>query len=322
MANDRKSMAVLEYVLVFILLVVSLNAYFRIAYKFRITDKPNGRSSHTSLTLRGGGIVFLISSLIGFVVTQFQYPHFIAGLVLIAFVSFADDIKPLSSKIRLPIHFAAMALMMLEVGVFELNWYIVGLVFVLSVGIINAYNFMDGINGMTGAYTLTVLIALGYVNSMVVEFVEPRYIYFMLMAVVVFNYYNFRKKARCFAGDVGSVTIAFFIVFLLVKLIVLTGDLRYVLFVGVYGVDAVLTILHRILLKENIFKAHRKHAYQLMANELKIPHLIVSLFYALLQSLIIVLTLIDPAVGFVAIMMVGIAYIVFKCKYYKLHCKL
>lgn len=307
------------YLSAIILLFAVQLTYFKIAGYYNIIDKPNERSSHKKLTLRGGGVVFYFGALYFFLTSGLLYPWFLGGLSLIAVISFADDVKPLSSKLRLPVHFVAMALMFYEWGLFSQPWYFSLLALVLSVGIINAYNFMDGINGITGAYSVSVLLALWYVNVNVIHFVDCRLIYIALISVMVFNFFNFRKKARCFAGDVGSVTIAFLLVFMLGRLVLLSGDFSYILFLGVYGVDSVLTIVHRVLLKENIFEAHRKHAYQIMANELHIPHLIVSLFYAVLQLILSVLTIINPLVASILVLLLGIVYIVFKRKYFHLH---
>lgn len=304
---------------VFVLLFFQQLLYFKIADKFNIIDKPNERSSHSKVTLRGGGVVFYFGALLYFIISGFQYPFFIAGLTLIAAVSFADDIRPLSSKLRLPVHFCAMALLFYEWGLFSQPWYFSLLALVLSVGIINAYNFMDGINGITGTYSISVLLALLFVNIKVYSFVDNELIYIILVAVLVFSFFNFRTKARCFAGDVGSVSIAFLIVFLLGKLIISTGDFIYILFLAVYGVDSVLTILHRILLKENIFEAHRKHAYQLMANELQMSHLVVSLIYGFLQILISVAVVYDYSIAISLTALLGIIYILFKRKYFHLH---
>lgn len=312
-------MDLIYYLSFFVLLFVLQLLYFKIADKFNIIDKPNERSSHTVITLRGGGMVFYLGALLSFFTTHFHYPYFISGLTLIAAVSFADDVKPISSKLRLPFHFGAMALMFYEWGLFSQPWYFLVLAFVLSVGIVNAYNFMDGINGITGAYSISVLLALLFINKFVQPFVDNELIYSMVLAVMVFNIFNFRKKARCFAGDVGSVTIAFFIVFLLGKLIIETSDFTYILFLGVYGVDAVLTIIHRIILKENIFEAHRKHAYQLMANELKISHLIVSLLYAGLQLVVSLAVVYDYCIAIALVILLGFVYITFKRNYFYLH---
>lgn len=166
-------------------------------------------------------------------------------------------------------------------------YYICILLYIMVIGVINMYNFMDGINGITGAYSLVVLAGLQYVNLCQVAFVDADMIWLPMLACGVFLYFNFRKKARCFAGDVGSVTIAFWIIMLLLHLILLTRNWAYILFLVVYGIDSVLTITHRVILKQNIFKAHRLHFYQVMANERKFSHLWISSGYALLQGIII-----------------------------------
>ena len=117
---------------------------------------------------------------------------------------------------------------------------------------------------------------------------EEGVIYTVLCSVLVFCFFNFRKKAKCFAGDVGSVSIAFIILFLMGRLIIKTEDSSWIVLLCVYGVDSVLTIVHRLMLHENIGLPHRKHLYQIMANELKVPHVVVSSIYMVVQAVIIV----------------------------------
>ena len=297
--------------------------YFKIADKFNIIDKPNQRSSHTKITLRGGGIIFYIGTLLYFIIDGFQYPWFFAGLTLIAAISFADDIRPQSAKLRLLVHFISMLLMFYQWDLFSLPWYFTLLALVLSVGIINAYNFMDGINGITGGYSLVLLIAFWFINNYQVSFIDNELIYFIGLAVLVFDIFNFRIKAKCFAGDVGAVSIAFVIVFMLGLLIIKTHDFSYIILLAVYGVDSMLTIVHRIMLKENIFEAHRKHAYQIMANELKIKHIYVSLIYMVLQAVIIFGYIMCFEYRYIytisAFAVLGIVYIIFMKKFFHLH---
>lgn len=296
--------------------------YFKLADYYNIIDKPNDRSSHTKITLRGGGIIFYISILIYFLFEGFQYPWFLAGLTLISLISFADDIKPQSSKFRLVIHFVSMGLMFYQWNLFSLPWYFAIIALVFCTGVLNAYNFMDGINGITGGYSLVVVASLWYINTYIIKFVDSNLIYFISASLIVFNFFNFRKKAKCFAGDIGSISIAFIVLFMLGKLILLTNDFSYIFLLTVYGVDSVLTIIHRIFLRENIFEPHRKHVFQLMANELKIPHLLVSLIYMLIQGLICVILLsvqckLVFSISILALLSFG--YILFKYKYYGLH---
>jgi UDP-N-acetylmuramyl pentapeptide phosphotransferase/UDP-N-acetylglucosamine-1-phosphate transferase len=274
------------YLLIVAILILAELLYFKIAGRFNIIDKPNQRSSHTRITIRGGGLVFFLGALLYFFFFGRAYPWFILGLSLIALISFADDIKPRSSILRLLVHFAAMGLMFYQLGLLNLPWYVSILALIVSTGILNAYNFMDGINGITGSYSLGVIAALWYINYSRVAFVDDKLLLVLMLALLVFNLFNFRAKAKCFAGDVGALSIAFTIVFLLGRLIMQTGNFTYILLLALYGVDSVLTIIHRLLLRENIFKPHRKHLYQIMANELNIPHVMVATLYTCLQIII------------------------------------
>jgi len=298
--------------------------YFKIADKCNIIDRPNERSSHTRITLRGGGIIFYFGALAYFLTNRFEYPWFMLALTLVAFISFVDDVKSVKQGIRLVFHFSAMALMFGQWGLFSLGWGWLLLALVVCTGIINAYNFMDGINGITGGYSLVALAALAYVDEVMVSFVEVDLIYTVMMAVVVFCFFNFRRKARCFAGDVGSVSIAFILLFLLGRLVIETGNLSWIVLLVVYGVDSVLTIIHRLMLHENIGLPHRKHLYQLMANELKIPHVIVSLIYMAVQGAITVGYLLCPSdwgywylLGIIVLL--SAVYVWFMKKFFKLH---
>ena len=222
------------YILLFILLFAAELAYFRLADHYNIIDKPNQRSSHTSITLRGGGIVFYIGVLLYFALEGFQYPWFFMGLTLLSIISFADDIRPQSSKLRLVLHFLAMALMFYQWGLLALPWYYSVIALVICTGILNAYNFMDGINGITGGYSLVVIGALYYINFYQLNFVDNGFIFTFIIALLVFNFFNFRKKARCFAGDIGAMSAAFIIVFLLGLLIFKTHDFSYIVLMKKY----------------------------------------------------------------------------------------
>lgn len=310
--------------IVFTLLVAVELLYFKVANHYNIIDKPNERSSHSRITLRGGGVIFYFGALAFFITYGGAYPWFILGLTLITLISFADDVRSISQTLRLLFHFSAMALMFFELGLFGMPLWVMVLALILSTGIINAYNFMDGINGITGGYSLVVLAALGYINCCEVGFTDPALIRMLIAAVLVFNIFNFRKKAKCFAGDVGSVGIAFSVLFLIGQLMVASGDLSYIILLVVYGVDSVLTVIHRVLLRENIGLPHRKHLYQIMANELKIPHVLVSLAYMVAQALVMVgFFMIQPEFHYyylaASIVLLSYLYIKFMRRYFHLH---
>ena len=316
------------YIIILVLLFLAELFYFRIADKCNIIDKPNERSSHTRITLRGGGIIFYFGVLAYFLTSHFEYPWFMLALTLITFISFVDDIRSTSQVLRLVFHFSAMALMFYQWGLFSLPWWTLFVALIVCTGIINAYNFMDGINGITGGYSLVVLVALAYINEAVVPFVEQGFILTVLCSVVVFNFFNFRKRAKCFAGDVGSVCIAFVLLFFIGKLVIRTEDFSWIILLAVYGVDSVLTIIHRLMLHENIGLPHRKHLYQIMANELKIPHMVVSSVYMLVQALVIIGYLLFQNNDYQnngywymggAILLLSVIYILFMKRYFHLH---
>ena len=223
-----------------------------------------------------------------------------------------------------PIIFDAdMALMFYQWGLFSLSWWWIVIALIVCTGIINAYNFMDGINGITGGYSLVILAALAYINKEVITFVEADFIYTVICSVLVFCFFNFRKKAKCFAGDVGSVGIAFILLFLIGRLIIGTGDFSWIVLLSVYGVDSVLTIIHRLMLHENIGLPHRKHLYQIMANELKIPHVMVSSIYMVVQAIIVVGYIMYMDYGYWyligTVILLSLIYICFMKKFFRLH---
>ncbi|GFH86093.1 MULTISPECIES: MraY family glycosyltransferase [Bacteroidaceae] len=317
------------YIIIFILLLIAELLYFRIADKCNIIDKPNERSSHSTIVLRGGGIIFLIGVWIWSAFFGFQYPWFLMGLTLVAGISFVDDVHSLPDSVRLVAQFAAAAMAFYQLGILHWSmWWIILLALVVYVGATNVINFMDGINGITAGYSLAVLIPLALVN-LTDTFVAQSLIVSTILASLVFCVFNFRPKgkAKCFAGDVGSIGIAFIMLFLLGHLIIRTGDITWLIFLLVYGVDGCLTIAHRIMLHENLGEAHRKHVYQIMANELKIGHVKVALLYMVIQLII--------SLGFIyfcpntmlahwlyligAFVVLAIVYILFMKKYYHLH---
>ena len=327
----------MTYLIIFALLLVAELVYFKIADKCNIIDKPNERSSHSSIVLRGGGIIFLIGVWVWSAFYGFQYPWFLAAVTLAAGISFVDDIRSLPDSIRLVVQFTAMGLMLYQLivdsGELIIDaWWMWPLIvlgsLIVCVGASNIINFMDGINGITAGYSLAVLIPLLIMNHKV-GFMEESFLSVVILSVLVFSIFNFRErgKAKCFAGDVGSVGIAFIMLFAIGKLVMATGDVTWLLFLLVYGVDGCLTICHRILLHENLGEAHRKHAYQLMANELKISHVKVSLIYMALQLVVsfgMIYFVPDTVcahwiylVG--ALVVLAVVYVLFKKKYYHLH---
>ena len=330
------------YIIIAVLLLAAELLYFKIADKCNIIDKPNERSSHSTIVLRGGGVIFAISILVWYLwfmvngegLEVEQYLPFIVGLVMICGVSFWDDVHSLPDSLRMAVQIISILLMFWSMGLYSAFdswvWMLVAVAIALffCVGATNFINFMDGINGITAAYSFAMLLPILLMNRGL-GFIEESYLIVAILGVIVFSIFNFRPKgkAKCFAGDVGSIGIAFIILFALGRLMLATKDVTYIVFFLVYGIDGSLTIFHRIMLHENLGQAHRKHAYQLMANELKMSHVTVSLIYMVMQ-LVISLGFIylcpNTALAHwiylvVAGLVLAVAYVVFMKKYYHLH---
>ena len=298
-----------EFIITGLLVIVLFSIakiYLFIAKKAGIIDKPNERSSHINPVIRGAGIIFPVAWVMYAAVNGFILPWFTLAVIFIAAISFTDDIKPLPARVRFLVHVICFSLLFFQLGLFQrLPWWSLVAVYIICIGIVNAFNFMDGINGITGMYGLSFFVSLLVFRKALFPGMEPMTVLhdpvvYILAALVVFGFYNFRKKAKCFAGDVGSVSIGFIVLFYCCVLI-FGIDLRlagsnekgqmipvhfhpgHIVFLAVYGVDSVLTIIHRLILKENIFKAHRRHLYQYLCNEMKWPHILVAAIYAILQ---------------------------------------
>jgi len=292
----------ITYIIIFAILLALELVYFRIADKFNIIDKPNERSSHTTIVLRGGGIIFAISILVWMglqmVLETFgtsdisrahgewflvkDYLPFVVGLVLICGISFWDDVHSLPDSVRMIVQIVSILLMFWSInlgsgftiqGSWLLQVVIAAIALFFCVGATNIINFMDGINGITAAYALAMLVPIALVNGSCVPsvaseqsssagltvngFIEESYLVVAIIGVLVFSIFNFRPKgkAKCFAGDVGSIGIAFIILFAMGRLMLMTKDVTYIVFFLVYGIDGSLTIFHRILLHENLGQA-------------------------------------------------------------------
>ncbi|ARV06352.1 hypothetical protein BTO04_06395 [Polaribacter sp. SA4-10] len=271
------------YIIVSIILAVLSFLYLKLAIKFKIIDKPNERSSHTKITVRGGGIIFPIAILLFFFFNDYQYTYFVLGVFLISVISFLDDMYTLTSKVRFPFQLLAVVLVLYQVGVpieaLSLFYLILG------IGTINLFNFMDGVNGITGLYSIAVLFVFYFIN-LNEEIINPDLIVYSLISLIVFGFYNFRKKAIFFAGDIGSVALGVLVFFIGLYFAVVLKSPLIILAIIVYGADGGNTLLYRIFYtNESVFDAHRHHIYQKLVDIKKMSHLKVSLIYTIIQLL-------------------------------------
>lgn len=275
--------------------------YYNYAHKKQIVDVPNERSSHDYLPVRGMGITLIALFLAYFALHTNQY-FLTAGLILASITGYLDDLKNLKRRIRLPLYLGSLVLALVDIKLLlQIEWYWIGVSMIVALGVMNAYNFMDGINGITGLYSLVFfgsMALLNYEHQHAADLGSLSML--MIVYCVVFGWFNFRKKAKAFLGDSGSVAIGLLVVYMLVKAGVYLKEWKIIIFLVVYGVDAVGTIVLRILRKENIFKAHRSHIYQNLVNEKSWSHMQVAVLYSALQLVINLLAIYWLQRGFIA----------------------
>lgn len=299
------------YIGLLILFIIIEFVYFKIADKYNIIDKPNSRSSHTAITLRGGGIIFPIAVIVACFLGYVSWEIAVA-VTLVATVSFIDDIKPLSQLPRFASHVIAVGLVFYDLNLFSEALWLLPIVFVLMIGWVNAFNFMDGINGITVLYALIAIISFAFLP--INESSLPLLIT-MGLSCLVFGLFNVRKKAKTFAGDVGSISMALFLGYLMIKTIMETGQFGFILFFSVYGIDAVITIISRLRKKENIFEAHRSHLYQYLANEKGYSHVFVAFSYAVIQLVINLFVIYMNKYDYLSIYVLGFSLMVLTLVY-------
>lgn len=274
------------YLILFFVLIFSMTGYIRWAKRTGVIDIPNERSSHERPTVRGGGVIFLVAVLCWGLLFDHSAWLLIISVVLIGLIGFLDDRYSLHQLPRLFFQSLSVLLLLYHIGAFKLPFLIISIGFILITGWLNTFNFMDGINGISVLYVASVMLGL-FLFKESVSTVPESLIYSIWISLAVFGFVNIRKKAWAFAGDVGSLSLGLILAFFISDLILTTGRWEFIIFLSVYGVDSVMTIIYRILRGENIFEAHRSHLYQYLANELKVPHISVSFIYAILQFMVI-----------------------------------
>ena len=274
------------YILITVVLIIGLIVYLKIAEKWSIIDQPNSRSSHLIVTKRGGGIIYLIALFIYMISSNFNMPSIIICGLLLGIMGFIDDIKNLDFKIKLIFQCLTIGYFLSTGSYNGLEWYLLILMFFLIISSINIFNFMDGINGLTILYSLSFLISFYIINAHIIAFTDSNFLLIVILSNLIIGYFNIRKKAVCFLGDVGAITMGFIYAVLTITLIVKTNSLSPLILFLVYFLDSGWTIVERLLAKENIFHPHRKHLFQLLVNEYKLSHLLVASIYFSIQALI------------------------------------
>ncbi len=268
----------------------------RLADRYGFHAHPNGRSSHGKPTVTGMGIIILLAFTIYLFWQPTLPPLFALGFLVISVVSFLDDIFFLKHSFRLMVQFICLALMVSELpfqssGIEAIALAIAAIIF--GIGVINAYNFMDGLNGMLVLHCVLVLGSMLYINATYTDaagapkpFVDSNFILSIMIPMVVFAFFNIRRTALAFIGDVGAIGISFIILFLMYRLLLTTGNYTYLLLFSVFGADAGLTVCYKLILRENIFVPHRDFIFKRLVHVAKLSHLRTSFYFFIAQAVI------------------------------------
>ncbi len=283
--------------------------FCRWSLKHQILDIPNDRSSHSAPTPRGGGIVFVGICLAFCIIwnLKFEIWNYLFGAILLAIISWIDDLKSVPSILRFAVHFISAGFIIYGFGVFQtvhspylgdiqLSYFALPFTLLWIVWLTNAYNFMDGIDGIAATQAITAGIGwylLGF------KYEIPFSSFFGLILALAnlgFILHNW-SPAKIFMGDVGSAFLGFTFAFLPLSAskessqnaskFVLIG----VLFVLPFMFDTVFTFLRRLMNGEKVWQAHRSHLYQRLVIA-GYSHRFVTTLYGIISLLIVVLTLI------------------------------
>lgn len=266
--------------LVFLTLSAVLTKVFcRLAQDTRLMDKPNGRSMHSKPTIRGGGLVFIGLALLSLpllaYLTQTAFLNqwvLMLCIVLVASVSFLDDLYHLSVKPRFLVQAVAALLIALFIrpeqlnfGLFSISYpvLIIPFVFVLALWAINHFNFMDGLDGFCASQALFLFAAYAVLFALHGAAFYQGFCLVLSCSLIGFLIFNF-PPAKLFMGDIGSATLG-----LITFCIALIGQQQYEIPIlywfmlnGLFLFDATCTLIRRIIKKEKWSTPHRKHAYQ------------------------------------------------------------
>ena len=295
----------LSLVILFIVLILVEWGYIVLATRYRI-GVTHGVAGREIFTPVGGGWVVVLAAMASvFVIPDYYsgYLWLVAGGLLLGAVSFVDDIIRLSALVRLVIQTVVVGTSLFALVPSGNVWlYALGLVFV--VGYLNSSNFMDGANGMLAIYSMIVLLTLWAVTQTpwlpamttaapcVVPDVEGLSAC-LLTATLVLAIFNARDRARVFAGDVGSISLGYFIALATMELAIVYGRPSIVVVVLIFMVDTFVTFVERLLARENVMKPHHLHLYQRLIAAGYRPTAVAS-WYALAQGCISAVWLVLP----------------------------
>lgn len=262
------------------------------ALRRQLVDVPGERRSHHVATPRGGGIAIVavvLPVMLWLGLAEGASPVLLLGaygLGLVAAIGWIDDHRPLSPWGRLAIHALAAGLLAAGLALSGEPAWRSAVVFVLALGLVNAWNFMDGINGIAATQAILVAIAFVLVGSVAAGAILACT---FAAACLGFLPWNF-PKARIFLGDVGSGALGYVVacLFALMPSGTVTALLLMLLPLSAFLIDATLTLLSRIITGEKFWLPHVQHLYQRCVQSGR-SHVIVTTGYVVwtLASLVI-----------------------------------
>lgn len=267
-----------------VVIIACLLLYIKVARQFGWKVLSGTRDHQNLPVVSGAGFIFPLSVFLMFLISEeLAFEPWMIGLLCLTFLSWLDDFRNLSALWRLIIHIICIGTWMIGYNIPDITWLWIGIILIGGAGWMNAFNFMDGINGMM---VMMSLVSLGTFYFTLESASMHVFIVSQIVAVLILAYFNVRQKAIAFAGDVGSISMGFFLGYLMWQLIYTTGKWEYILFFLVFAIDAGITIFLRLLKKENILQAHEQHLYQIIIKCYPEKSLMISMMYALYQLLI------------------------------------
>ncbi len=272
------------YLYVILLLVAAEMLFLLLARRSGFVEvKYREAGADTRKPLKGAGIIFWVAALLYAIFNPSEFAWwFFGGITLVAAVGFWDDARIASTWARLILHLAAASIAFHVTGVFEeITWWNVVVAYVGFIGVLYTFKFMDDAHGMTGLYSLSVLLPLLFINHYTETLTGEDFLAYPILAASVFLVFNLGK--RSVTGDVGSLSVGFWITTALIMLITETGDWIWIGLVMVHGVDTIMTMGHRTFLRKPLLKREKLHFYQVMTNELRLDERLVSIVYTVIQ---------------------------------------
>ncbi|MDA8896055.1 hypothetical protein N9J24_01580 [Bacteroidia bacterium] len=271
--------------------------FMRLANFWGLVAHPNSRSSHGTPTVTGMGVLVPIAVLVYYLwQPQALSWGFVLGFTIVSVISFIDDVYFLKHSLRLIFQCIGLGLMILHLPFQSSGIEIMAIgtaALILGIGVINAYNFMDGVNGMLTLHSILVLLSFLFLNENLIDFennsrafTDSDFIINLIIPLTIFAIFNVRVHAKAFIGDVGAISIAFVILYLMFSLLLQSGNYAYLLLFSIFGADAGLTVCYKLILGENIFVPHRDFVFKKLVHIKKLSHLRVSLYYLSAQAVI------------------------------------